>query len=234
MVTNMNFLWDIALRAESQGIEEREMFFRQAKEYSPFSEQAFSCLNEREVPDGEIELNLLYRFTHIFQEILSEDGEDYPEFGRYLVDGALHMLLYTDLRRGLTKRDIYVRRVMEELEDGTFWREAAEDFKLIPREKRNRLATLVLGQMETGSSLMAFRRGLLVLFPNAILYQVRADRKKLLLYLKENETEKNQRMLRFIQDMFLPVSYNLRVFWKYHFGIIGVDGAMKIDEIAIY
>lgn len=234
MVIDMNFLWDIALRAEAQGIAEEEMFFRQAKEYSPFSEQAFSCLNEREVPGSEIELNLLFRFSHIFQEILREDAGDYPEFGRYLVDAALHMILYTDLRRGLTKRDIYVRRVMEELEDGTFWREAAEDFKLIPRERRSRLATLVLGQMETGSSLMAFRRGVLVLFPDAILYQVRADRKKLLLYLKENETERNERMLRFVRDMFLPVSYSLRVFWKYHFGIIGVDGAMKIDEIAIY
>ena len=197
-------------------------------------EHGAAALNEREVPESEIELNLLFRFPHIFQELLSEDGADYPELGRYLVDAALHMLLYTDLRRGLTKRDIYVRRVMEELEDGSFWREAAEDFKLIPSEKRNRLATLVLGQMETGSSLMSFRRGVLVLFPDAILYQVRADRKKLLLYLKENETEKNGRMLRFVQDMFLPVSYSLRVFWKYHFGIIGVDGAMKIDEIAIY
>ncbi len=230
----MNFIWDIALRAEGQGITEREMFFRQAKEYSPFSEQAFSCLNEKEISGSEVELNLLFRFAPVFQEILREDAGDCPEFSKYLVDAALHMILYTDLRQGLTRRDIYVRRVMAELEDGTFWRDASEDFKLIPREKRNRLATLVLGQMETGSSLMGFRRGVVVLFPNAILYQVRADKKKLLLYLKENETEKYKRMLRFVQDMFLPVSYSLRIFWKYHFGIIGVDEAMKMDEIAIY
>lgn len=230
----MNFLWDMALRAGKQGMEEEELFFCQAKDYSPFYEQAFACLNEKNIHDNEIELNLLFRFAHIFQEILAENGKDFPQFDRYLIDAALHDILYTDLRHGLTKRDIYIRRVMEELEDGTFWKDAAEEFLLIPHEKRNRLAALVLNQMQTGSSVMSFRRGVLVLFPDAILYQIRADRKKLLLYLKENRTEVNERMICFVKDMFLPVSYELRVFWKYHFGIIGVDGAMKIDEIAIY
>ena len=81
---------------------------------------------------------------------------------------------------------------------------------------------------------MTFRRALLVLFPNAVLYQIKADRKKLLLYLKMDKNKTDERMLQLIEDMFLPVSYHLRVFWKYHFGIIGVDDTMKIDEIAIY
>jgi len=230
----MNFLWDIALRAKQQGIGEEKLFFRQAEEYSPFYEQAFSCLNETKIYNNEIELNLLFRFAPVFEYILAEDVEDYPEFKRYLIDAALHMILYTDLRHGVTKRDIYIRKIREELENGTFWKDAAEKFKLIPYEKRNRLATLILNQIQTGASVMAFRRGILVLFPDAMLYQIKADRKKLLLYLKESKTETNEQILQLVQDMFLPISYDLRIFWKYHFGIIGVDGVMKIDEIALY
>lgn len=230
----MNFLWDIALNAQKQGMKEEELFFSQAQEYSPFYEQAFSCINETEVSDGEIELNLLLRFASIFQEILAEEEKAYPQFERYLIDAALHMILYTDLRHGLSKRDIYIRKIREELEQGVFWKAAAEEFKLIPIDKRNRLATMVLTQMETGSSLMIFRRSILVLFPDAVLYQIKTEQKKLLLYLKENRTETSERMLHFVQNMFLPVSYEMRVFWKYHFGIIGVDDTMKIDEIAIY
>lgn len=230
----MNFLWDIALNAQKQGMKEDALFFSQAQEYSPFYEQAFLCVNETEVSDGEIELNLLLRFAPIFQEILAGEAKEYPQFERYLIDAALHMILYTDLRHGLTKRDIYIRKIREELEQGAFWRKAAEVFNIIPTDKRNRLATMVLTQMETGSSLMTFRRSILVLFPDAVLYQMKTDHKKLLLYLKENSTQTNEQMLRLIQDMFLPISYELRVFWKYHFGIIGVDNTMKIDEIAIY
>lgn len=230
----MNFLWDIALRAQKQGKREEELFFCQAREYSPFYEQAFSCLNETRVEEAVIELNLLVRFAEIFQYILAEDNSQYPQFEKYLIDAALHMILHADIYHGVTKRDIYIRKLTQEIENGTYWKRAAEEFRLIPFEKRSRIATLILNQIQTGASVMTFRRALLVLFPNAVLYQIKADRKKLLLYLKMDKNKTDERMLQLIEDMFLPVSYHLRVFWKYHFGIIGVDDTMKIDEIAIY
>lgn len=230
----MNFMWDIALQAQAQGRAEEELFFCQAQEYSPFYEQAFSCLNETEVPEGRIELNLFVRFASIFQELLAREGEEASAFGEYLTDAALHTLLYTDLRRGLSKRDIYIRKIRQELEQGIFWGDAAEVFREISLEKRNRLAALVLTQMQTGSSLMVFRRAVKVLFPEAILYQIRADRRKLLLYLSGGKTQQREEGLKLIQDLFLPMSYELRTFWQYHFGIIGVEDAMQIDEIAIY
>lgn len=230
----MNFMWDIALQAQTQGRAEEELFFCQAQEYSPFYEQAFSCLNETEVPEGRIELNLFVRFASIFQELLAREGEEASAFGEYLTDAALHTLLYTDLRRGLSKRDIYIRKIRQELEQGIFWGDAAEVFREISLEKRNRLAALVLTQMQTGSSLMVFRRAVKVLFPEAILYQIRADRRKLLLYLSGGKTQQREEGLKLIQDLFLPMSYELRTFWQYHFGIIGVEDAMQIDEIAIY
>lgn len=230
----MNFLWDIALKAQQQGKKEEELLFCQAREYSPFYEQAFSYLNETKVEEAVIELNLLVRFAEIFQYILAEDNRQYPEFEKYLIDAALHMILHADIYHGVSKRDIYIRKLTQEIENGTYWKRAAEEFKLIPFEKRSRIATLVLNQIQTGASVMTFRRALLVLFPNAVLYQIKAERKKLLLYLKMDKNKTDERMLQLIEDMFLPVSYHLRVFWKYHFGIIGVDDTMKIDEIAIY
>ena len=230
----MNFLWDIALRAQQQGKREEDLFFCQAKEYSPFYEQAFSCLNETKVRSETVELNLLYRFADIFEYILAEDVEEYPQFQTYLIDAALHAILHTDLYHGVTRREIYVRKLMEELENGTFWREGAEKYRLIPPGKRSRIATLVLNQMQTGSSVALFRRALVVLFPDAVLYQFKADPEKLLLYLKESRSGDAEQMLTFIRELFLPLRCHLRVFWKYHFGIIGVDEAMRIDEIAIY
>lgn len=230
----MNFLWDIALTAIGQGMKEEELFFRQAEDYSPFYEQAFSCINEKEVPGREIELNLLFRLAPIFQELLAEEDPVNPQFNRYLADAALHMILYTDLRHGLSKRDICIRKVREELENGVFWKGGAETFRRIPLEQRNGLAALVMTQMQTGSSLMIFRRGIRLLFPDAIIYQLREDRREIPLYLKENRTEERERILRLVQDMLLPVSFHLRVFWQYHFGVIGLDDTMKIDEIALY
>ncbi len=238
----MNFLWDMAVRAGDQGKQEEELFFIQAEEYSPFFEQAFSCLNEGRITSSTIELNLLYRYANIFQEILSrtleeemkQEGKQMPEFQKYLTDAVLHTLLYTDLRYGMTKREMYIRKLLEELRRGVFWTKAAENFLSVEGSGQIRLAALVLTQIQTGSSLGIFRRSLLVIFPEAILYQIRENRKKLLVYIKDKKTEKKEKAVRFIQDIFLPVSYELRVFWEYPVGIIGISAAMKIDETALY
>lgn len=230
----MNFLWDIALRAKACNKNEEDLFFLQAKDYSPFYEQSFPCINEDKVNTNEIELNLLYRLADIYQEILAEKGEEFQEFKKYLIDATLHILLYTDLRHGLSKRDIYIRKITEELLNGMFWKDGAIEFKRIPVQKQIRLATLVLNQIQTGSSLLIYRRSVLILFPDAILYQVKADRKRLLLYIKDKPDENKKRMLQYVQDMFLPLGYSVRIFWEHHFGIIGVDSTMKMDEVAIY
>lgn len=230
----MNFLWDIALRAQQQGIKEEELFLTQAQEYSPFYEQSFSCINETQIRSKTIELNLLFRFADIFQVILSEDAQELPDLNRYLIDAALHVILYSDLHHGVTKRDIYIMRVLYELSQGMYWKEAAERLQIIPKKDRVRIATLMLNQIQTGSSLKMFCKGLIVVYPDALLYQIRRDRKKLLLYLKDDRTEAGEEKLLFIKDLFLPIGYDLRVFWKYHFGIIGVEDAMRIDETAIY
>lgn len=238
----MNLLWDIVLRAQDQGKEEADLFFSQAKEFSPFFEQSFPCLNEQRITSNRIELNLFFRLADLFQDMLSQklkeklagEDEDYAEFREYLIDACLHTILYSDLRDGLTKREVFVRELTKELANGVFWMAAARDFRLIDPHKQMRLATLTLTQMQTGSSLSIYRRAILVLFPDARLYQLKADKKKLLLYLGQRRTEECQRMTGFVQDMFLPMSYHIRIFWEHHFGVIGVKATMKIGEIALY
>lgn len=108
------------------------------------------------------------------------------------------------------------------------------NFCEIDHHKQGRLATLLLTQMETGSSLIVFRRAVLVLYPDAMLYQIKSEKKRLLLYLKDKKDETGEKKIRFVKDMFLPIGFELRVFWEYHFGIIGIDETMKLDEMAIY
>ena len=234
MGVTMNFQWDIYLKACSCNKTEEDLFFTHAKECSPYYEQSFPCINENLVQENEIALNLLYRFQYIFEDILAEDGEQFSELRKYLIDAALHILLYTDLRHGLSIREIYIMKLTQELRNGIFWEKGAAKFRLIPVQKQNRIAALVLNQMQTGSSLLIFRKAVLVLFPDAFLYQVKADRKKVILYLADKPEEEKEQIILFISDLFLPLSYHLRIFWEYHFGLIGVEGTMNIDEIAIY
>lgn len=230
----MNFLWDVVMTARQQGFKEEDLFFCQAQDYSPFYEQAFFCVNEKVITEQKIELNLLFRLASIFQDLLGLENSENPQFDQYLVDAALHLILYTDLRHGLSRRDICIREIRKELENGVFWKEKADIFCQIPLEQRNLLAALVMTQMQTGSSLILFRRGMKILFPGVVIYQLREECREIPIYLEEYQTESRWQMVCLMRDLFLPVSYRLRVFWQYHFGVIGVEDTMKIDEIAIY
>ena len=70
----MNYIWEILLRARAQGLSDNELFFAQAEDCSPWYEQSFPCLNEDTVTGPVVEINSLYRFSEIFQDLLHNMG----------------------------------------------------------------------------------------------------------------------------------------------------------------
>ena len=230
----MNFIWDIVLNAKQNGSSEENLFFRPAKDRSPWYEQAFPILNETKAEGPEIEYNPLYRFDSMFHDLLREDFTDLPTVQTYLFDAVSHYLVYTDLHHGLTKREFYVRCLMREMEGGGFGASIAAHLQAVNPEKRERLAALALVQIQVGSSLLLFRKATVLLFPDALLYQERYDTKQLLLFVAHKKDERMEHYIHLIEDLFLPISHRLRVFWEHHFGVIGVDITMHADNMEIY
>ena len=230
----MNFTWDIVLNAKRHGTDESELFFRPAKECSPWYEQAFPVLNETRAEGPEIAYNPLYRFDAIFHNLLRTDFTESPTFQEYLFDAVSHFLVQTDLHHGLSKRAFHVRRLMQEMENGSFGPSVATHLQAVDMDKRERLSSLVLTQLQTGSSLRLFRKAVTLLFPEALLYRERYEPKQLLLFLADKKDDRLEHHTKLIEELFLPISHRLRVFWQHHFGVIGVDATMRADSIEIY
>ncbi len=57
---------------------------------------------------------------------------------------------------------------------------------------------------------------------------------EVLIYIGADNNDLNRGKIDLLQEMFLPIGYSTRMFWKNHFGIIGVNDTMKIDEIEIF
>lgn len=230
----MNFIWDIVLNAKRHGTDEPELFFQPAKECSPWYEQSFPVLNETKAEGPRIEYNPLYRFDAIFHDLLRDDLLDWPMVQDYLFDAASHLLVQVDLHHGLTRRAFYVRCLMRELEGGGFGPSVAGHIRTVDPDRRERLSSLALTQLQAGSSLLLFRKAVALLFPDALLYQERCEPKQLLLYLAEKKDERLEHHTRLVEELFLPISHRLRVFWEHHFGVIGVDATMHTGNIELY
>ena len=236
----MNFIWDIVLQAEAQGLNKADLLFQPAENPSPYCEQAFACINQSRLDSTVIEINALYRFSHIFQRLLHPEllaraeNRELSQCVAGFFDTIMHLLSEVDLKRGLTKREYFVRQLRAELLDGVYGREAAAAVAAMDRQLQFSLANELLTQIQTGTSLRVFRRAVRTAFTGSLIYQSNYNSKELLLYLGEKETRETALKAQLLLGLFLPLGFSARLFWEYHFGIIGVDGAMQADAIALF
>ena len=205
----MNYIWDIVIKAKQNGIKADKLFFKQGKDVSPWYEQSFSSINQNEVDDSKIEINSLYRFNDLFGKYLHEGFLENIEFKEKFFDLVIHFLSEIDLAKGISKESIYLLQLEEEIDNG------------------------VLLQLKLGSSLYNFRQALKNIYPDVLLYQIKEKPHRILIYLGIKKTDKQVRKIKFINDMFLPIEYNVRMFWENHFGVGGVEVTLNLDEIEL-
>ena len=140
----MNYIWEILLRARAQGLTDNDLFFAQAADCSPWYEQSFPCINEDTITSSVVEINSLYRFSAIFQELLYNMGDS--EYFRYLFDTAVHILAAQETLLGLSKRDIYVQVLKKELESGSFSASITDALQSLSEDQKRGVASLLQTQ----------------------------------------------------------------------------------------
>ena len=56
----------------------------------------------------------------------------------------------------------------------------------------------------------------------------------MLIYIGRTETAELRGQVDFLVSMFVPFDYKVHLFWDIHFGIMGVDETMGLDEFMVY
>ena len=230
----MNFIWDICLNAKNNGFKKEELFFEAAKDCRPWYEQDFSIINEKDVHSPKIEYNPLYRFSDLFQELLSPELQGFDEYRKFIFNTISHLLIWCDLHHGLSKDTFYTQRFIRDIKCGEFGTENAEAFQMLSKDIQKNLSSLILEQYRTGSSLLIFRSAIKLVFPDALLYQEKYHPKKLIIYLGDTKSNILAGRIQLLKELYLPMEYQVRIFWAHHFGVMDVDPVMKLDEIEIF
>ena len=83
-------------------------------------------------------------------------------------------------------------------------------------------------------SITTFAKALIGILQDGVLYKDEENPKELLFYIGREEDEMIVNEIEFSKEAFLPFGYQLRVFWKRSFGIIGDDRCMQLGNIEIY
>ncbi|MDE6847455.1 MAG: hypothetical protein K2J99_17045 [Lachnospiraceae bacterium] len=230
----MNYLWEVLLQAQSQGMKKESVKFCPARSYSPYMELAEEYLNITRLEEPcTVEVNPNYRFQKVFQTLFHPDITDYPALRIGLFQLLFHQLGENDIRAGMTREEYYKKLLGSAFARGDYGTDNAEAYALFQGEERQILLEGLLTLYREGDSIELFRHVMTALIPRCIVYGSNDDPYELLIYIGRRKSETLERKVQFVLKQFMNIRYQAELYYEYHFGIIGMEETMHVDEIAI-
>lgn len=230
----MNYLWEILLQAKKQDIPQNRLQFVLPRRYSPYHELSEHYLNIACLEEPlQIEINPYYRFLSVFKFINHPDLEEFPVMRSGLFQLLIHQLGENDIQMGMTREEYLKRLLRSALEESIYGRKKAEEFSIFCQEEKEILLEGILKLYRTGESLILFKRLFCSLLKDSIVYENREEADFLMIFIGQKENDLLRKKVKFLLDFFLGIPYKAEIYYEYHFGIIGIEETMCIDEIAI-
>lgn len=229
----MNYFWEVLLQAKELGIDGKDITFTRAQNPSPYVEVAFDDLNACYL-DNIVEINPFYRYGGIFHSLVNGELGGYPELEEVLFDILIKFLGELDIIQGLSKKEYYGNFLKKELSGGAYGKELITIIETFPYKQRSTVMENMVKLYSNGPSIELLRVLLIQLYDSPLLYLDTVDKKTLLVYVGKKETPELNRQIWFLLDLFVPLDYEIELFWDMHFGLVGIDETMVVDKIYIY
>jgi len=229
----MKYIWDLIARAKSQEMNPTDLMFVPAKDFSPYLELSFEDLNDKNIP-SVVEVNPYYRFLSVFKDYFDPDYDGDVEIRNELFNLIIHYLAELDTYMGMTRREYEINFVIGDVEQGLYGDEVSEGFRLFNLPEKKMVGENLLRLHLLGEGVYLFQDAVRKLYKKSVVYGNLTDRDVVMVHLLVEEEEDHRRRIQVLENLFLPYHYEVEIYWIYLFGIMGIDGAMKLEEMVLY
>lgn len=224
-------LWNIVYEIKRLNIDPKFIKFTNSEEISPYMELNFENMNYVYFKENEvntIEVNPYFRYFEIFFRMFDENSNDLGNLRGILFNSMCHFLGELELRKGLTREDYYLDIMAKQIINDYFSEEFKNGFyKYFNKEEQTSLYYLILNMYRDGNCLEHFCNSISKIFKKSTIYDYTYEMEDLIIYIPNPETENNLKKYELLKTLFLPIKLSVRVFWKYHFIILG-DSQLSI------
>lgn len=230
----MNYLWEAMLYMKEHGIKYSQVRFEAARVYSAYMEVSNVFLNQDEIENsGVLEVNPYYRFFDIFKDLFAPDTLEMQDIRERITNVLLHQLAENDCMSGMTKEQYYKKLLYQDFITGRYSKNMKELLELFSEKEKEAILSTILSQYSEGNSLELFKNILNHLVDDNIVYNSRSNPYEIMIYIGARREEMLEKRIEFIISTFLDICYQAALYFEYHFGIIGVDETMIVDQITM-
>ena len=230
----MNYMWEALLQGAASGVKKEELRFFPSRTANPYREVIFNDFNAASFTGDPIETNAFYNYPAVFGKLLGEDMEDSAELQMQLFDILAHYLAELDLNQGLCRAVYYANFLRENIADGLYGQKNAKSLEHFSSAQSRVFLAELLRTYRTGSSMRMFAKMLRELYPDSITYLDTYKGRELLVYVGKKKTKALEAQLDLLCELFVPIDYDIKLFWDMHFGLIGTPETMEIGNVMMY
>ena len=164
-----------------------------------------------------------------------ETKEIYVEIYSKIFDASMKYLQKLDFISGTTIIDIYLEKISEEIREGVYGREISREFRKLSEEDKNSISLLLYNFISYHRQWSKiFEVGIKIFFKDSIIYQNRNRNLEIIVYINKEGTSINKSKIKILKCLFVPINFNVKYYWKEHFGVIDVKETSKIGEIGVF
>lgn len=231
----MRYLWEVVLQAQKEKRPLRSIRYIHASDASPYMEISLECLNQEDLSgEAVIGVNTYCRFYSIFRNLYHPEQREFPHIRESLTNLILHILAGNDIKKGMTRDGYYKKMLVSDIEKGISGKLIKLVFLQLDQDEQEILLGGWLRNYRVGSSLSIFIDMIHGLLEDSIVYHNNDHPDEILIYTGMRHTTKTEQKIQCLIELFLDIRYHVEIFYEYHFGVIGIEDTMTIDEIAIY
>lgn len=184
--------------------------------------------------DKRAYVNPLIRFSMVFQPVyqLTREQGGSKELG--CVENLIfHWLALLDQKLGMDYNSFLDWLYADDIEHGYYGEQCREMFSSIPYESQRIILRHLRYYRQNEERTSQLENCIVDLFPKSRIY-FHSLENKYLIYLPYEATPCNRTLLELTVFLFLDVNFDWELFWQEHFGIIGREQTMHIDQMIIY
>lgn len=221
----MEYIW------ETIGEHKEKYFFKQAEIFGPYSE--VTDVKEDEKERRVVEYNSLFRFDRIFADMLILQ-ESQGEWTRYFFDACTHLLMSVEGLEGINRKELQIRRLMHQIKKGICLNTIQNKYQQISAKKQYEIASYYILQEQIGESVLLYAKAVTNILETGVVYKCTISKKELLVYLGEALSDEKKIIWNILNDCFLPISYEVRLFEQTHFALMDEEQTMKYERLELF
>lgn len=219
--------------ARNRGIDPNTVTFVPAQTFSPYMECLPTDINQMEIQNNlTIEVNPNFRYEDIFARILDVDNwEHLPRLQQFLFDFWIHEIFTVECLSGMTRQTFETGYLEYELLHGNLGWQYSKEWTLFNAKEQKQIMNQLMKLYATGDAVLLFGNALEAVYEDSYIYLL--NQEQILIYIGAYENYSDKRKISFLQDMFLPMGAKVDIYWDRHFGILGIDETMILDEVEL-